>query len=131
MNTISRRALARWAADQLSDGKSSALVAKHLAASLIESRMVNQAGFLIEDILWELEQRRTLAIGKVTSAHSLSVSLEKSLLAQIKKATGVNEVIIEKSIDKSVLGGVRVETSNHVWDSTIARKLVELKEVYK
>jgi F0F1-type ATP synthase delta subunit len=52
------------------------------------------------------------------------------LISQIKKATGAQAVVLEKTVDKSVIGGLRVQTSNHVWDSTIARKLIELKEVF-
>jgi F-type H+-transporting ATPase subunit delta len=130
MTKLSRRALARWAADQLSAGKSAALVAKQLAAVLAESKMQNQAGFLIDDITWELEQRKTLAIGHVTTANPLPHQLEQALAGQIKKAAGVQDVILQTEIDKSVIGGVRVETASHVWDSTISRKLSQLKEVF-
>lgn len=130
MTKVSRRALAHWAADQLTAGKPAASVAKHLAAVLKESNMTSQVGFLINDISWELEQRQALAVGKVTSARPLSRSLETALIGQIKKTTKARDVVLEKNIDKSVLGGVRVETSNHVWDATVARKLTELKEVF-
>ena len=130
MNTISRRSLANWAANQLVQGKSAASVAKHLAAVIKQQNMANQVGFLINDVQWELEQRKDLAVGKVTSATALSAQLQTALAGQIKKATGVREVLLEKNIDKSVLGGVRIETSNHVWDSTVVRKLAELKEVF-
>jgi len=130
MNRVSRRSLAHWAADQLMAGQSAAAVAKHLAAVLKQAGMTHQAGFLIDDIAWELEQRRALAVSRVTSATALSGQVQQALIAQIKKATGARDVVLEKNIDKSVVGGLRVETSNHVWDSTIARKLTELKEVF-
>jgi F-type H+-transporting ATPase subunit delta len=130
MNRVSRRELAHWAAEQLAAGKSAPTVAKHLAAVLKESNMLGQVNFLISDITWELEQRQTLAVGKVTTASPLSSALEKALIGQIKKATKASEVVLEKNIDKSVLGGVRVETASHVWDGTVSRKLSELKEVF-
>jgi F0F1-type ATP synthase delta subunit len=131
MNKVSRRSLARWAADQLTDGQPATAVAKRLAAALKESGMNNQANFLIDDIAWELEQRGALTIGKVTSAHPLSRQLEKYLAAQIKKVTKANSSILETSIDKSVIGGLRVETASRVWDTTVSRQLSELKEIYK
>jgi F-type H+-transporting ATPase subunit delta len=130
MNKLSRRSLAHWAADQLTAGRSATSVAKHLAAVLKQSGMAHQIGFLIDDISWELEQRRALAVGKVTSATALSKPAEQVLISQIKKATGAQAVVLEKTVDKSVIGGLRVQTSNHVWDSTIVRKLIELKEVF-
>jgi F-type H+-transporting ATPase subunit delta len=130
MNKVSRRALANWAADQLISGKPAASVAKHLAAVLKQSNMAAQVGFLINDISWELEQRQALAVGKVTSASGLSKQLEDVLIGQIKKATGAKDVVLEKNIDKSVIGGVRIETASRVWDATVSSKLSELKEVF-
>jgi F-type H+-transporting ATPase subunit delta len=130
MNKVSRRALANWAADQLISGKPAASVAKHLAAVLKQSNMAAQVGFLINDISWELEQRQALAVGKVTSASGLSKQLEDILVGQIKKATGAKDVVLENNIDKSVIGGVRIETASRVWDATVSSKLSELKEVF-
>jgi F0F1-type ATP synthase delta subunit len=130
MNKVSRRSLAQWAVDQLISGRPAATVAKHLAAVLMQSGMTHQVGFLIDDIAWELEQRQALAVSRVTSARALSKQVEKTLIGHIKQATGARDVVLEKNVDKSVIGGLRVETSNHVWDSTIVRKLAELKEVF-
>jgi F-type H+-transporting ATPase subunit delta len=130
MSKISRRSLARWAADQLADGQPAATIAKHLAAVLSLAKMADQAEFLISDISWELEQRRVLTIGKVTSANPLTKQLESALLAHLKQITKSDNVVLEKNVDKSVLGGVRIETSARVWDQTVARQLTELKEVF-
>lgn len=129
MNKISRRSLAHWAAEQLAGGTSSSIVAKHLAAVITQQNMTEQLQFLISDINWELEQSGALAVGKVTSAHPLTRPLESALISQIKKMTGAKNVTLEKKIDKSVLGGIRVETANHVWDHSVSRKLSELREV--
>jgi F-type H+-transporting ATPase subunit delta len=130
MNKVSRRSLAAWAADQLIKGESSANVAKHLAAVLDENNMATQIEFLVNDIAWELEERGELAIGKVTSANPLSKELESVIASQIKQATKARSVVLQKNIDKSVVGGVRIETSNRVWDETVSKKLSELKEVF-
>src|SRR5581483_9926553 len=103
MNKVSRRELAHWAANQLVAGEPAGSVAKHLAAVLKEANMTSQVDFLVGDISWELEQRQTLAVGSITSAHPLSRALEKALAEQVKKATGVSDVVLEKNIDKSVL----------------------------
>jgi F0F1-type ATP synthase delta subunit len=130
MRGISRRALARWATDELASGTPAAKVAGHLAAVLKDSNALNQAGFLMSDIAWELEHRNILAIGKITSATPISKQLESALKTQLKAATQARNVSLEKNIDKSVLGGVRVETASHIWDQTVSRKLSELREVF-
>ena len=130
MNKISRRSLARWAADQLADGQPVVSIAKHLAAVLSQTKMADQTEFLISDIGWELEQRGVLIIGKVTSANPLAKQLESALLVNLKQITKSDNVVLERNVDKSVLGGVRIETSARVWDRTVARQLTNLKEVF-
>ena len=130
MNKISRRSLARWAADQLIADRPLPAIAEHLAAVLTQAKTTDQAGFLISDITWELEQRQILAVGKVTSANLLSRQLAAVLKAHIQKITGAKDVILEEQIDKSVIGGIRIETAGQSWDQTVAHKLAELREVF-
>ena len=130
MSKISRRSLASYGADQLMADKPAKAVAKQLVSVLAEQDSLNEAVFLVDDISWELENQRALAVGKVTSAQPLSAKIQAELKAQIKKATGVKEVLLDSDIDKSVIGGIRLETSSQVWDSTVSRKLSELREVF-
>lgn len=130
MNKVSRRALSRYAADQLLAGHSAKAVAKSLAAQIVDSGNNIQPEFLLEDIAWELEDRQALAIGHVISATALTKELENALKAHLIKVTKAKEVVIESNIDKSVIGGVRIETSGRVWDGTVLRALSELKEVF-
>ena len=130
MNKLSRRAIANYAADQLIEGASAGLLAKRLAATLSEAGLTRQVEFLIGDIASELEARGQLAVGRVTSANALSSELESALKLQIKEATKVQAVLLDSKIDKSVIGGLRVETSARVWDSTLSRKLNRLREVF-
>jgi F-type H+-transporting ATPase subunit delta len=130
MSKISRRSLANYGVDQLIAGKPAKSVAKQLVTILAEQGWLSQAAFLLDDISWELENRQALAVGKVTSAQPLSAKIQAELKAQIKQATGVKEVLLDSDIDKSVIGGIRLETSSRVWDSTVSRKLSELREVF-
>jgi F-type H+-transporting ATPase subunit delta len=130
MHNLSRRQLAVYAADQLLDNARPATIARELAAILIISRRANQAGLLADDIGWELERRGRAANATIVSAHTLSEQLRKDITAHVKKAAGVKEVIINQTVDPSVLGGVRIETAAHSWDKTLSRKLTEIKEVF-
>ncbi|MBX4197429.1 F0F1 ATP synthase subunit delta [Candidatus Saccharibacteria bacterium] len=130
MTKVSRRALARYGAQQLLAGNSARQIAKQLAALLTEAGRVGEANFLLEDIAWELERNQELAVGKVITAHPLSTKLAAELKAQLKQATGARQVLLEAEVDKSVLGGLRLQTADKVWDSTVSRKLSELREVF-
>lgn len=130
MNKLTRRVLARYAVDQLLAGKPAKSVAKHLAAAMIEAGNVQEIDYLIGDIASELERQRQLAIGRVTSATPLGDGLKRELKARIKQATGAGSVLLEETVDELVIGGVRIETANRVWDSTIARRLADLRETF-
>lgn len=130
MSRLSRRALARYAVDELLAGKSAEQVTKKLAAVLVEDGKTGEAGFLVGDITWELERRGELAVGKVISATKLNRELLDSLSSQTKKATGAKQILLEEEIDKSVIGGLRVETAGRVWDATVSRKLSRIRETF-
>lgn len=130
MSKISRRALARYAVEELIAGKEADKVAKEMAAVMIEQEMASSIEFLFGDIAWELERRGELSIGRVISATPLPPLLKKALKDHIKKSTKVKDVMLEVKVDKSVLGGARVETPSKVWDGTIAKRLADLREAY-
>jgi F-type H+-transporting ATPase subunit delta len=130
MNKISRRALARYSADQLQKGISASKLAGQLASVMIESKLSKQTDFLVNDIISELEQRGRLTAASITSARPLSENLETELKTALKKLVQVETVLLNNEVDKSVLGGVRIETPTRVWDSTVARQLRDLREAF-
>ena len=123
----SRRALARYAVDQLLAGDKPAKISQQLAASLIAAGRQNQGNLLLSDIAEELENRGLLAQAVLTSATNLSASFKKQLASQLKRSVGVKDIILDEQIDASVIGGFKVSTANHSWNKTIARKLADIK----
>ena len=130
MSKVSRRSLAQYAADQLIAGQEASQLAKYLAAALQDSAKSSEYELLIEDIMWELENRGLLAVGKVTSANPLSQSSRRQLNDQLKTATKVKAVVLNESVDESLLGGLRVETAAKIWDNSIRKKLSDLREAF-
>lgn len=130
MSRLSRRLLAKYGADQLLAGASAKQLAKHLAAGLVDAGKSHEAEFLIDDIAAELENRHELAIAKTTSVQALTPELRSHLMSQLKRSLETKSVALDETLDQSVIGGLRVETASKVWDSTIARKLADLKEVF-
>src|SRR5260221_2959611 len=107
MNAMSRRSLAKYAADGLSRGQSPIKLAKELASALVNAGKQSEAELLAGDIAYELENRGLLAVATVTSASTLSPSLRTQLSGAIKKLAGVQEVDLRTRVDKSVIGVVR------------------------
>ncbi|HLA49107.1 MAG TPA: F0F1 ATP synthase subunit delta [Candidatus Saccharimonadales bacterium] len=125
---ISRRSLARYAADQLLGGSSAKSVARHLAAALISSRSQKDGPLLLDDINYELQNRGYLASVTVTSARPLSASSKNQIASLVKKLAQVRQVILAEQIDKAVIGGVRIQTADRTWDKTVSTELNKLKE---
>ena len=130
MSVLSRRQLAEYAANQLLDGQSAKKLAAGLAAVLVETRRTHEAEFLVQDITWELERRGKLAQAQVTSATPLTNDLRKELEKLIKIKAQVERVSLEENVDKSVLGGMRIDTAIHNWDKTIAKQLTDIREAF-
>jgi ATP synthase F1 delta subunit len=130
VSRLSRRALAKYAADQISAGKTASEVAQHLAGVMVESGRSSEVDFLIGDIGWELERRGELVSAKVVSASELSREVETALKSQIKKTLKAEQVLLKKVIDKTTIGGIRVETAGKVWDETVSKKLTDLREAF-
>ncbi len=121
---LSRRKLADYAADQIAAGKSGVL--DQLAAHLIESGRTKEAELIVRDIQTALLSRGK-AVVTVTSARALS-SEAKADIERFVKAQYENVQTIEliEQIDKSVLGGVRIDLPNAVLDATAKTKLESL-----
>ncbi|MBA3757556.1 F0F1 ATP synthase subunit delta [Candidatus Saccharibacteria bacterium] len=130
MSKLSRRQLAIYAATQLLNGQPMKAVAQDLSAALVESGKQNEMELLISDVAWELENRGIVAQATITTATPISESLRHHLDKFIKQAAGVDNVVTKEQIDRSVLGGVRIETTSHLWDKTISRKLADIREVF-
>ena len=124
---LSRRSLAHYAADQLLAGSPSKNVAQRLAAALIASRSEKAAPLLLEDINYELQSRGYLASATVTSARPLSPNLKNEVVSLVKKLAQVRQVILAEQIDKTVIGGVRIQTADRTWDKTVTAELNKLK----
>ncbi len=125
---VSRRALARYAADQLIAGVSAPVVARHLAAVLIDSQRQKEIQLLLADINYELQSRGRLAAATVTTASQLSAGLRSEIAGLIKKSSKVQQVILTEQIDKNIIGGVRIETAERTWDKTVIGQLDKLRE---
>ncbi len=124
---VSRRSLARYAADQLLNGNSAKNVAERLAAALIASRREKDASLLLDDINYELQNRGHLASATLTTAHPLSASLKNEVASLVKKLAKVRQVILTEQIDRTVIGGVRIQTADRTWDKTVTAELNKLK----
>lgn len=64
---------------------------------------------------------------KVVSAFPISTTLNNEISAKIKKTFKLSNIIIEETIDKEVIGGVKIIIGDSVIDGTVKKRLNNLK----
>ncbi|MFZ2545085.1 MAG: F0F1 ATP synthase subunit delta [Candidatus Saccharimonadales bacterium] len=119
---LSRRKIAVYCADELLDGND---VTELLAAYLIETKHIREAGVIVRDIEAALADRGTL-IANITGGHELQDDTEKAILTYLEKRTGANTIHLRKQTDSHLLGGVRIETPGYQLDNTLRDRLNQL-----
>ena len=129
MRHLSRRSLARWAANQITSGTDEKAIVDQLAATLIASRRENQADMLARDVAYELERSGQLGTATITTRYPLSADMRSVLQRQIAQATATKSMQLDEKIDPTVIGGVRIATATRSWDFTVRSQLNELRKV--
>ena len=127
---LSRRSLSLHVATHLVNGKPQKEIAKQLAAYLIWTRRTRELSLIVRDIQFYLAEHGHIA-GTVTSAHELSAATLRSIEAFTKQKTGAKDVSLDRAVDESVLGGIKLEIPGYELDTTVARQLTILKTRYK
>ncbi|HET8884170.1 MAG TPA: F0F1 ATP synthase subunit delta [Candidatus Saccharimonadales bacterium] len=121
-NRLSRRKMAAFAADKLAAGSSPADALREVAAYLVTSGRTREQELLVRDIE-DAMAARGIVVADVASAHSLDASIE----AEIKALTGAKSLQLRKSVDETLLGGIRIDIPGKRFDGTIRHKLNALK----
>lgn len=125
MTNISRRQVARYAAQQIADGAKNRKVAQYLAAYLHEAKASRQVDLLIADIELFLQRDHGHSAVHMSSMHELTSELKK----QIVKNLGItgNNLEISETVDTELLGGVIVSSAGKQYDGSIKTSIKQLK----
>jgi F-type H+-transporting ATPase subunit delta len=128
-NSASNSVIAHAVLSRLESGESSDKVTASLAAFLIEEKKVGSLGAIIREIERLLLSGRDTLYLHITTAHTIDDAVLQPLIEKFKQQNGASKVIIEHTINKSVIGGVRCETAQQRLDLTVRRQLQRLTGV--
>ena len=117
---LSRRTLAKFAADELMAGNEQVL--DQLAALLVEEQREREADILVRDIEAQLAEAGHEVV-RVETAHPLDVSTRRDIEALFDD----KKVYMQEIVKPELIGGLRITTSTQALDQTIARKLEMLR----
>lgn len=134
---VSRRTLARYAAERVLAGDAS--VVDELAALLVSEGRQRELELLVRDIESALAERGTV-VASVESAKPLEGATRRAVeqllsdaVAQQQPTSGTTEarrrvtVKLRERVDPSLIGGVKITTPTQVMDATIRKKLHTLR----
>ena len=127
MQTISRRKIATYIADQLAAGKPADSLFAQAASYLIEHKKQNQVELLAHDIETALARDHGVVFTRVVSARELSASIIKKIEQFVLASEGAKQVEVSVSVDPSLLGGVVIRTPRAELDTTVRTQLNALK----
>ena len=126
---FSRRKVVSALVDMLESGATTKKIAETLAAYLIENRATRDMELYLYDIRAELEERFGLVAADVKSAKEITATLEKQIADFIKKTTNAKQVEVIKTVDKDLIGGVVISTTDAELDMSIQSKLPKLRSI--
>ena len=92
------------------------------------SRNTNESQLAQEIASYIVAERRTSDLGAIMREVTVTTAFEPSeaVIDQVKQLIGDNTVI-NKVTDKSVIGGVRIESSDYFLDLTVRNRLNKMK----
>ncbi len=125
MSNVSRRQVARWAADQIASGAKTRKVAQYLAAYLHDSQATRQTDLLIADIERVLDQDHGHSAVHIASMFELNAELKKQIVKKL--GIGNSGIEISETIDSELLGGVVVSSAGKQYDGSLKTSLKQLK----
>ena len=67
-----------------------------------------------------------IELALITSAFALSIEQEKEIINQLKLRTGANEIRLLTNVDKTLLGGLKLQIGSNVIDLSLKGQLKQL-----
>ncbi len=131
MASLSRRAVARYTAQQLLDGVKTSVVMEQLAAYLIANHKTKLVDRFVADIESELAVHG-IVVADVTTARPLGdmdESLHSAIESLLSSQTGGRHVALREHVDKDIIGGVIVRTAGKEYDRSLKGAVRALRSV--
>jgi F-type H+-transporting ATPase subunit delta len=127
---VSRRVLARTiAAKLLAEPMKRTHWLRVLAAYLVEYKMTDDAGLIVNDISRELLAQGGQLSATVTSARPLSDDVRRELTRILKAGTGAQDVTLTEHTDPALIGGLVARTPDQELDMSVRSTLKQLAAI--
>lgn len=99
----------------------------HTIQLLVEKKRINEVSQLAAAFAELAAAAQGTAEATVYSTRALTAEESESISAAFAKRVGKQSLTITNEIDPSLIGGIRIQIGNHIYDSSVASKLERLK----
>lgn len=96
------------------------------AAYLVDSKQVNKADQLVQDIVREIQAQSGILLANVVSAHEISTELREQIAGSLARKTGAKEVKLDATVDPTLLSGYVARTPDYEINTTAQHRLKQL-----
>lgn len=94
---------------------------------MLDRKRINEVVGLVDEFNEAANNAAGIAEAKVYSTRSLSAEESQSISNVFAQRVGKQSLRIENIIDPSLLGGIRLQIGNRIYDSSVSSKLERLK----
>ncbi len=101
--------------------------ASQLAAYLVEERRVSDLGRIMREVERLRLVNRDLVEADVHSAYELTAELEQKIETILKAEFQATNVILNNTVDKNLVGGVKIQAQDTLIDLSVRGQLNKLK----
>ena len=96
--------------------------------SLDHTRISGNSDLLLNYLKKVIYKQEGILEANLFSATALDSHQKKEIIAELKKRYDATEIILNEILDKSLLGGFKIEINNQIIDLTIRNKMLALQE---
>lgn len=94
---------------------------------MIDAGRINEIQNVIDDFQQLANDASGIAEAKVFSTRPLTVEESNAISTAFAHKVGKQALSIENIIDPSLIGGIRLQIGNHIYDSSVSAKLERLE----
>lgn len=104
-------------------------IVKNIIVMLKNKKMLGKSEEILKHLQDIIDQKSGIVRARISSAKVVSEKEKKELENELKEKYKAREIISEYFEKKELLGGVKVEVGNEVWDNTYRNKLNQLSKL--
>ena len=95
---------------------------------MLDKKRINEVINLVDEFTAFTNEAAGIAEAKVYSTRPLTADESHAISTAFAKKIGMQALRIENIIDPSLIGGIRLQIGNNIYDSSVSAKLERLKQ---